>query len=194
MYDAAMPNGLTYRSQFVSPHEASTLIRCVDTSSWRDDLRRRVQHYGFRYNYRSRSVGPADRIGPLPHWLADLAERVAANGVFDRPPDQAIVNEYQPGQGIAAHIDCRPCFGPAVATLSLGSPISMQLDRGSGTPWIEIRLEAGSLLVLTGEARAAWRHGIVGRKADIVEGQRIPRTRRLSITFRTIKIGAATDP
>ena len=37
-----------------------------------------------------------------------------------RPFEQAIVNEYEPGQGIAPHVD-RDCFGPVVATVSLGS-------------------------------------------------------------------------
>ena len=41
-----------------------------------------------------------------------------------RPFEQAIVNEYEPGQGIAPHID-RDCFGPVVATVSLGSAVNM---------------------------------------------------------------------
>jgi len=182
-----MPNGLVYHRHFVSPDEADALLGHVDASPWREDLRRRVQHYGFRYDYRARAVDPADRIGPLPPWLADLAERLAADGIFDRPPDQAIVNEYLPGQGIAPHVDRQPCFGPTVATLSLGGAISMQFDQGSATPRTDIRLAAGSLLVLTGEAWAAWRHGIAARKADVVDGRRIPRIRRLSITFRTVE-------
>jgi alkylated DNA repair dioxygenase AlkB len=39
--------------------------------------------------------------------------------------DQAIINEYQPGQGISPHVDCVPCFGPVVAAISLGSDCVM---------------------------------------------------------------------
>ena len=40
-------------------------------------------------------------------------------------PDQLIVNEYQPGQGISAHIDCEPCFKNTIVTVSLGSVYEM---------------------------------------------------------------------
>jgi hypothetical protein len=34
-----------------------------------------------------------------------LRERLVSYGFFDRVPDQLIVNEYEVGQGIHAHID-----------------------------------------------------------------------------------------
>ena len=40
------------------------------------------------------------------------------------PFEQAIIKEYLSGQGVAPHID-RDCFGPAVATVSLGSALNM---------------------------------------------------------------------
>ena len=39
-------------------------------------------------------------------------------GLFDRVPEQVIVNEYQGAQGIAEHSD-HPGFGPAITTVSL---------------------------------------------------------------------------
>ena len=48
------------------------------------------------------------------------------------------------------------------------------------------RLEPRSLLILKGEARFAWRHGIPGRKSDPAEGGNAPRGRRLSLTFRNV--------
>jgi alkylated DNA repair dioxygenase AlkB len=52
-------------------------------------------------------------------------------------------------------------------------------------------LEPRSLLVLSDEARYDWQHGIARRKNDIWQGIRIPRERRLSITFRTSRMRAA---
>jgi alkylated DNA repair dioxygenase AlkB len=42
-------------------------------------------------------------------------------GLADEVTNQTIVNEYRPGQGIAAHVDCVPCFGATILSLSLGS-------------------------------------------------------------------------
>jgi alkylated DNA repair dioxygenase AlkB len=114
---------------------------------------------------------------------APLAARLAAEGVFARPPDQVIVNEYQPGQGIAPHLDSL-AFGPVVASLSLGSACSMGFE-GPGGEALSLWLEPGSLLVLGGEARSSWKHGIAKRRSDVVDGVRHPRGRRVSLTFRT---------
>jgi alkylated DNA repair dioxygenase AlkB len=100
--------------------------------------------------------------------------------------DQVIVNEYLPGQGIGAHVDCVPCFGPAVAAVSLGSACVMDFtspDRSSAVP---VCLQPGSLCVMTGPARYEWRHAIAARKSDPAPGGRILRGRRVSVTFRTV--------
>jgi alkylated DNA repair dioxygenase AlkB len=48
-------------------------------------------------------------------------------------------------------------------------------------------LERRSLLILGGEARYEWQHGIANRKNDIWQGLKYPRGRRLSVTFRSVK-------
>ena len=52
----------------------------------------------------------------------EIAERAA--GV---PPilGQLTVNEYEPGQGIAAHIDTFNCLGPEIFVLSLGGGVTI---------------------------------------------------------------------
>ena len=158
---------------------------------WRDDLMRRVQHYGWRYDYKSRAITRDMRIGPLPDWLYEIAfQLVDRTGFFDSVPTQAIVNEYLPGQGIAMHVD-RECFGPAVATVSLGDDWMMELhppeDEARGKQ--SILLERGSALVMTGAARWSWLHGIAKRKTDRVGGSVRERQRRISLTFRTVPNG-----
>src|SRR5262249_42740034 len=102
------------------------------------------------------------------------------------PADQLIVNEYLPGQGITPHIDCVPCFGPVVVSLSLSSACVMELSRGA--EHLSLLLRPRSLLVLGGEARQAWRHAIVARRSYTWEGVRLPRTRRVSLTFRAVRL------
>lgn len=179
-------DGLRLIDEWISADEASSLLAAIDGEAWRADLSRRVQHYGWRYDYRARSIDASMRLGPLPPWAEALADRVEREGLSARP-EQVIVNEYEPGQGIAAHVDCVPCFGPVVLSLSLGSACTMDLRRDGAAPRA-ITLAPRSLLALSGEARLAWKHGIAARKSDVIDGVRVARGRRVSVTFRTVTI------
>lgn len=165
-------------------------MACLDAAPWRQDLKRRVQHYGWRYNYRVRGVDPSDYLGELPTWLGEVISRMDEKAGFSGTPDQAIVNEYRPGQGIAPHVDCVPCFGPIVASLSLGSACEMLFQRVETEATQRLHLPRRSLLFLSGQARYEWRHSIPARKTDphpnAHEKGRILRSRRVSITFRTM--------
>jgi alkylated DNA repair dioxygenase AlkB len=180
------PSGLSYIDDYLSEVEAAELLSCIDAHPWMTDLRRRVQHYGYRYDYRARAVDRGMYLGPLPEWADALASRMHSEMVFDRAPDQLIVNEYEPGQGIASHVDCVPCFGPVVASLTLASGCQMDLSRGETT--LSLMLRPRSLLILAGESRALWAHGIRARRSDVHDGARIPRRRRVSLTFRTVRL------
>lgn len=182
------PPGARVICDFVSDQAARRLLATIDASRWRTDLKRRVQHYGWRYDYRARQVTKEMRLGPLPDWLRPGAKAVGALAEFDRRPDQVIVNEYLPGQGISAHIDCEPCFGPAIASLSLGGCAEMIFrHRGSGERR-SLTLAPLNLLILSGESRYDWTHEIPARKSDLINGARQPRTRRVSLTFRTVAL------
>lgn len=190
MTDQSGIPGLAYRPGWLTGDEQDTLLRHIDDAPWSDQLRRRVQHYGHRYEYRRRSLAtrPDEEqdAPPLPVWAVALATRIAGPAGFHRLPDQVIVNEYLPGQGIAAHIDCLPCFGPVVAAVSLGSASTMDFTSPDGGTRVPVRLEAGSLCVMAGPARHEWRHAIAARLSDPGPAGRLPRGRRVSVTFRTV--------
>lgn len=181
------PEGLTYLENYISEDEADRLVQKIDATPWRADLKRRVQHYGYRYDYKARQARREDYLGPLPELYQQLAERLTSEGHFQAVPDQVIVNEYQPGQGITAHIDCQPCFGETIASLSLLSACVMRFASQACSQQIELHLQPASLLVLSTDARHFWTHAIPARKTDILEGQKHLRSRRLSLTFRTMK-------
>jgi alkylated DNA repair dioxygenase AlkB len=182
--------GLTLGGDWIDKAQESQLLDYVDGGTWRNDLKRRVQHYGFRYDYRARSVAPADQLGPLPRWLAALAGRLVEQHVFATTPDQVIVNEYLPGQGISAHTDCAPCFGDTIAILSLGSSVVMTFQCAATGAQHEVTLPRCSLLRLSGPARYDWLHAIPARKSDMIDGIKTQRLRRVSLTFRSVVIGA----
>lgn len=178
--------GLRYIPDWISADEEKTLLNEIDRNPWLSDLKRRVQHYGYKYDYTARRVDPDMYLGTLPDWSGFLIERLTRLQLFQQKPDQMIINEYMPGQGISAHIDCVPCFADTVVSLGLGSTATMMFDRTATGERYELPLHPRSLVVLSGSARYEWRHSIPARKADIIEGYKTERGRRVSLTLRKV--------
>lgn len=179
--------GLQLLTGFLTPEQQAIAVQRVDAAAeeWRNDLARRVQHYGWRYDYKARLITPDLYLGRLPEWLQSLADRLyQETGAFDRPPEQVIVNEYQTGQGIGIHIDHRG-FGPAIATISLLDDWSMDFSPNWKDRTAAL-LPRGSCLLLTGAARSQWQHAIEPKQSEQTPGGLRRRQRRVSLTFRTV--------
>jgi hypothetical protein len=84
--------GLYYYPNFVSPEEERLLINDIDSNEWDNTLKRRVQHFGLRYDYTSKSVDKSATIEPLPDFCSDTVSRLVALELFPKTPDQCIVN------------------------------------------------------------------------------------------------------
>ena len=181
--------GLEMYPNFIDNNTEKFLIKQIDNSHWLNDLSRRVQHYGFKYDYRARRIDNSFYLGKLPEWLTEIAKKIYDKGFIDFIPDQAIINEYESGQGIAPHIDCEPCFGDTIISLSLGSSCIMNFEKEPHSKnKTEIFVEPRTLLIMKDESRYKWYHGIASRKSDKFNGETIKRGRRISITFRKIII------
>lgn len=181
-------SGLLYTESFIDEKEEAELLAEIDRQPWMNSLRRRVQHYGWVYDYKNRQVTPDNYIGPLPAWLRNLAQRLITSGITEAVFDQVIVNEYIPGQGIGKHIDQPQMFGDDIVTISLGSVVPMEFAR-RGYEKVTQYLQPRSALRFRGEARYRYTHCIPARKSDVnpITGQVVPRGRRVSLTFRTVK-------
>ena len=108
--------------------------------------------------------------------------------IFDGAmPEQCIVNEYRPGQGIGMHAD-HSSFGDVVISLSLADAWTMNFRPRSARPYVRegmasdevALLPRRSALVLRGSARSAFMHGI-----DPAANASRSET-RVSATFRTL--------
>lgn len=174
--------GLRYIREYITLDEESNLVRFIDDMPWITELKRRVQHYGYKYDYKSRVIDQSYSLGELPCWLDILCNKLCDDHIFNGKPDQIIVNEYMPGQGIAPHIDCIPCFSDTICSLSLASPCVMDLIKQDINK--AITLQPRSLLVFQNEARYQWHHGIQPRKSD----NSVKRQRRISLTFRKVML------
>ncbi len=199
-----MINGLHYFPDFLTTNEHNNLLACVDNETWELDLKRRVQQYGYKYDYKKRGIDASQKIGNLPTWVDFMLEKMkkltventTENNTTETPkifidfePDQLIINEYEAGQGIAPHIDCEPCFEDTIVSISLGSAYVMDFiskhDKNIG---YALLLSPCSMLVMQQEARYDWLHGIKPKKTDVYQGNKIQRARRVSLTFRKVKM------
>ncbi len=184
--------GLHYVPDYVDEAREQALVEVIDRQPWLTQLRRRVQHYGYQYDYKGRKVTSEMYLGPLPEWLLQCCQELTDRGLMPRVADQVIINEYVPGQGIAPHVDCVPCFDDTIASLTLGSSGIMEFTRLKTRDKASLFLARRSLVVLSGEARYDWRHSIAGRKTDTHEGRIVDRGRRLSLTFRNVLVDQET--
>lgn len=177
--------GLVYIRDFVTLEEEMAITENLEKEDWATDLKRRVLQYGYTFNHQTQHVKLSTPTPPMPSWLEFLRNRLVERGVFDTLPDQLIVNEYMVGQGIHAHTDKTHCFGPVVCSLSLLSSCIVEMSnpttKGKKKP---VLLERRSLLVLTGDARYIWKHGIEGESYDVFGGVEYKRKKRISLTYR----------
>lgn len=182
--------GLKYIPNFIREDEETRIVEEIDLHKWSEEMQRRVQHYGWRYNYKARQVEPDRYLGPLPEWAGALAKRLLDKGLVRVLPDQVIVNEYKGKQGISKHVDSTS-FGEDIATISLLESWEM-IFRKDKQKHVQ-RLEQRSVAVMTGAARYDWTHEILQRqnepdptKSGKKNPSKLPRGRRLSLTFRKV--------
>ena len=182
--------GFTLVCDYVTEAEETELLRHVDAGPWETDWRRRIQQYGL--GYAGEHGTKATWLRDFPAWLVPLAQRVANDAKMERFPENCVINEYIPPLGIGRHKDY-PAFGPTIACVSLGSDVVIDFANRTTMQRVPIHVPARSFWIITGEARSVWTHGIAARLTDVINGERRPRNRRVSITFRTAKKSALPD-
>jgi len=52
----------------------------------------------------------------------------------------------------------------------------------------EIYVKPNSLYIMSDDARYVWTHEMPSRKSDLVDNNKIKRDRRVSLTFRNVKL------
>lgn len=175
-----LQQGFRYLPDVVSAAEERLLLDAVAAIDLADVrmrgmiARRRTAHFGWIYGYQSRRIEPGP---PLPEFLLPLRERAARlGGVRDDELAEGLVTEYPAGAGIGWHRDA-PVFGVVIGVSLLGDcRLRLRRDEGRVRQERAVALAARSAYVLDGATRWAWEHSIP-----------TTRTRRYSITFRTLR-------
>ncbi|MQL97970.1 hypothetical protein Taro_030676 [Colocasia esculenta] len=207
--------GLWLCRDFLSLERQEGLLETIEKEGW----------------FSQRTHNQAMRFGDLPQWATELSNLIqeAASlddsdfGWFDesitgdqdyyihpmpghllwREPlfDQLIVNVYEPGEGICAHVDLMR-FEDGIAIVSLQSECVMhfspveqrildaELGKGhtdSSPTRIPVLLTPGSLVVMSGEARYLWKHEINRKPGfQVWKGEELLQRKRTSITLRKL--------
>ena len=170
--------------EFVSQQEERALLETLLAGrSWEIEPSaecRRVQHYGYRYHFRTNEISEGPPFQELPELARTIGERIGKRfDALGSGPNQVTVNEYQPGQTIAMHTD-QPAWGACIATLSLNIGAELTLRRQGDREMTTITLPPRALTVLSGAARYTYRHGI--KVADGADNRT-----RTAVTYRRVE-------
>jgi alkylated DNA repair dioxygenase AlkB len=111
--DVVVP-GLHLFPEFVTEEEERELIEFSDQKDshgklfWKTNLHRRVQHFGYEFNYSTLLLDRTANLRSVPSPVMTLLQdKLAREGMFEeeaRQVNQLTINEYYPGQGIATHV------------------------------------------------------------------------------------------
>lgn len=186
IYKGIIVKGFYIVYDYLTEKEENDLIQKINNQTWVVDYQRRLQYY----NYRNELVKPYDLIPiptKIPSFLNDLIDKLFADKIINEKPDQIIINEYKPGEGLRPHTDRKDYYKNVIIGISLASGTTMEFVQEK-PPYLKrkIYLPRRSLYIIKDDARYKWKHGISSRKYDEVNNQIIPRNTRISITFRNV--------
>jgi alkylated DNA repair dioxygenase AlkB len=176
--DPALPDGFSYRSDFLSIEEEGDLLARFDALRFRAFdfhgyiAKRRIVEYGIEYDFGSRR---ASATQPIPSFLNPYKDRAAAwAGLGPGEIAEAVITEYPEGAPIGWHRDV-PQF-ETILGISIGSPCRLRFKpyKAKGKI-VSLTLEPRSAYIISGSARWAYQHSIPAVKLP-----------RYSITFRTL--------
>ncbi|KFB50078.1 AGAP011900-PA-like protein [Anopheles sinensis] len=202
-----MPSGLILEKDFIDGEMEKLLMEAIDCNNNHQEhegaelKHRKVKHFGYEFIYGANNV---DKANPLERKIPAVCDVL-----WDRlrnlyplmnwhVPDQLTVNQYEPGQGIPPHVDTHSAFEDPILSLSLGGAIVMEFKNPSSGRQFYVDLPAHSLLIMSGESRYDWTHGITPRKMDTIPsvhgGLTVRRrTQRVSLTFRKLRLTDVCD-
>jgi alkylated DNA repair dioxygenase AlkB len=184
--------GLELSPNFLNVHEESLILDAInqDPTEWQLLRKRKVKHFGFRFDYDKRAVDRAED-NEMPLWAKELMCKIQTDNQTIQI-DQLTINNYEPGGAISPHSDTHSSFVSPLVIVSLGGGVVMDFRsrmRDNSSEWIthSVLIPERSLLLMDGDSRYGWEHIIRPRKMDLIDGLVVPRLTRISLTFRKLR-------
>ncbi|MFD0763270.1 alpha-ketoglutarate-dependent dioxygenase AlkB [Mucilaginibacter lutimaris] len=182
--ETAVPGFFLY-PDFIDEAREHQLINEIDDQTWIVDYMRRLQYYGYR-NELEKPYNLVPFPVEMPVHMREFSAELVDKGIIQLVPDQVIINEYLPGEGIKPHKD-RMYYENQICGVNLGSGCIMRFIKGENEEVIDIEVPRRSVYVMQDDARKKWKHAIPPRKKDVIDGAAQHRDRRVSITYRKVK-------
>lgn len=181
--------GLYYIDNVIK--EDNNIIKILDKYKWtplsNSPNSRKVQHYGYKYNYKTYDI--YEKCDDFPEIIKKLSNRLKKICLQlkiiddDYEFNQCIINNYNDNQGISPHIDLKK-YGNVIGcyTINSGTTINFSND----DELFDLYVKSNSLYIMSDDSRYKWKHGINVKKNDYIDNIPISRDRRISITFRNV--------
>tara|TARA_B100001093_G_C26779961_1_gene994138 strand:+ start:125 stop:670 length:546 start_codon:yes stop_codon:yes gene_type:complete len=179
-----MINGLSIVKDFISVDEENKLLSIVKNLEWNGTLLRKSKHFGYNYNYKTKTITREDYLGSLPDWIEPYIKKMIIKGLIHKDPNQITVNRYLPGEGISPHIDVTSIFDNQLYSISLGSGCNMNFKKDD--EYHSYYLPSRAFMLMENDARYKYKHSIKRDTCDIVDNKTVYRETRYSITFRNV--------
>ncbi|XP_077360207.1 alpha-ketoglutarate-dependent dioxygenase alkB homolog 4 isoform X1 [Festucalex cinctus] len=180
--------GVLLWENFLSEEEEKELISSMDKDVWNlSQSGRKKQDFGPKVNFKKKRARPANFSG-LPALSKKLVLRMQEEESLAgfQPVEQCNLDYHpQRGSAIDPHLDDSWLWGERLVTVNMLSDTTLTMSLEQGLPQlglpgevnVAVRLPRRSLVVLYGEARHRWKHGVL--RKDVGE-------RRVCSTFREL--------
>lgn len=181
--DSVLIGGIHVIKDFITGEEEDKLVSHIDNRQpWVSSQEgRRKQDYGPKISFLKRKVSVGN-FGGFPDFAINLFDRMRTNypDLFNNfVPVEFCILEYTPERGsyIRPHYDDMWIWGDRLITVNLLSDTVLRLTKEFKLPPYEIvvKMPARSLIIIKGEARYDWHHGI--SRYDV-------KSRRIAMTWR----------
>lgn len=169
---------------FESEEFSKKLFSVKNASGKTSDKSRKVAQFGYSYDYQKKK---SEKIEDIPEIVRELRTYIKKTWK-DCPSDiemkmnQCIINVYEAGQGISAHIDDTKLFGDTIVCFTFGETGRTMEFLNKGKIIEKIYTKPNSMYVMTNDFRYKYPHQMSKRKTDS-EGKR---GKIISITFRQV--------
>jgi alkylated DNA repair dioxygenase AlkB len=188
---AVIPQGLEFYSNFLTEESYNRILTWINSHPeeyWQNlGLKpggRKVRQYGYAYNYSRKGVNSDEEVEVFPDIINELRQLINVKIPEQYELDMCIINRYLPGEGIYPHVDAPKSFEDYICcfTINSGGEMEFNLDTNKYC----LYTLPNSLYIMSGDSRYKWSHEMKKRLNDTVDGVKIKRGTRYSITFRTV--------
>ena len=187
--------GLYYIDNYITNEQHDSILQFFNNNEWDKIDTRIVQQYIYKLlpqkgdklkqDLKRIKKKPFDE---MPFCVEGILNQIINDKRFgiddDYYFDQLSVNNYPSFGGISYHFDSIDCFDDFIVCLSFLSEAVINFKNIETNEIKQLLLKPKSLLILSGDARYKWKHGITDNNVHFYDGMRINRQQRISLTFR----------